>query len=324
MKIINILKTMNTKTRIISIFSAIAAVGIVTVIIITLSDDAPLIENNLSQEKSDEITGTTDPENNTQEPTESTESDVIHELSESPEPLPQILEQLPLPDQIELLEQLQSVPTDDRNTVQETIPSNPIIVEERVIIRFGRYDWRVLEIRDGKALIITDKLTENRAYHNDWTDITWENSDLRAYLNGEFYGSFNEADRRRIAETPVINNDNPWYGTAGGNNTMDRIFLLSIDEVLRYFGDSGSLTDRPAEDNWFISDRYNQNRITRHTDDDYNWDDDHGNWWWLRSPGEEGVRAAYVFDDGILYIDGYYVRRNFLSVRPALWLNLET
>ena len=35
-------------------------------------------------------------------------------------------------------------------------------------IQFGKFIWRVLEIQDGKALIITDKIIEQRSYHNEY------------------------------------------------------------------------------------------------------------------------------------------------------------
>ena len=33
-------------------------------------------------------------------------------------------------------------------------------------IRFGRYDWRVLDIQNDMALIITDEIIEQRVYHD--------------------------------------------------------------------------------------------------------------------------------------------------------------
>lgn len=98
--------------------------------------------------------------------------------------------------------------------------------------------------------ILTDRVViENMAYHHEFVDVTWETSSIRQYLNGDFFNNFSQADRARIRETYVINNDNPWTfdgmgNTPGGANTTDRIFLLSIDEVLRYFGDSGILNSR--------------------------------------------------------------------------------
>jgi hypothetical protein len=151
---------------------------------------------------------------------------------------------------------------------------------------------------------------------------------LHDYLNGVkqnrgigFYDSFSPSDRTRIAQTLISTNNNPWFGAYGGNTVNDRIFLLSIEEVVEYFGDSGQLKNRPKDPKsaYFsganINDQYNSARIAT---------DEAGTawWWWLRSPGYSGD-AAYVFNDGtIRIIGGSEVGVGSGGVRPALWLNL--
>jgi hypothetical protein len=161
------------------------------------------------------------------------------------------------------------------------------------IIQFGGYDWRVLEVRDGKALLLSDRVFEPRHYHTESTDLTWETCSLRAYLNGEFYNSFSVNDRARIADTTVINNDHPWYGTPGGNNTTDKIFLLSTDEVRTY------LTD-------------NALRIALNASGE-------ASWWWLRSPGQSSNSAENVGSDGGFGNERDFFVNGISSVRPALW-----
>ena len=111
------------------------------------------------------------------------------------------------------------------------------------IIKFGGYDWRVLDIKDSKAFLVSDNILECREYNVESADsVTWENCTLRAYLNGEFYNNtFIDSEKARIAESIVISNDNPLSRALNGNNTTDKVFLLSIGEVLRYFGDSGQI-----------------------------------------------------------------------------------
>jgi hypothetical protein len=46
--------------------------------------------------------------------------------------------------------------------------------------------------------------------------------------------------------------------------------------------------------------------------------------WWLRSPGFISSIAAYVDYDGDVYDKSYILNRSSVSVRPALWLNLES
>jgi hypothetical protein len=162
----------------------------------------------------------------------------------------------------------------------------------------------------------------------------WAESDLRAYLNGEFMSRFSESDRARIAETLNENKDNQWWGAEGGADTSDRIFLLSLEEVVRYFGDSGQLGNRPSENTWYIDDKYNEARVAYAATDltytyaygggtTYTYEAGTASWWWrLRSPGFDGYGAAGVRDDGNINVGGGYVSDGNGGVRPALWLNL--
>ena len=192
------------------------------------------------------------------------------------------------------------------------------------IIEFGKYKWRILDINDGKALIITEDLIGYRPYNNiaftdrlDWFDITWEDCDIREYLNGDFFeSSFNVDERNKIAITINVNKNNQEFGYPGGNETTDKIFLLSIDEVVKYFGDSGKLENSNARMyNWEINDRYNSNRAIKKTSE-------MPLVWWLRSPGGATNCAAHVCDEGRINLGGSNVDSH-LGVRPALWLNLE-
>jgi len=109
-------------------------------------------------------------------------------------------------------------------------------------IQLGGHDWRVLEIRDGRALILSEEILERRPYHTHLVEITWEHCSLRTYLNRQFYdNTFTTDEKNRIVDVRNSNPANPWYGTRGGENTIDRVFLLSLEEVVRYLGDSGQL-----------------------------------------------------------------------------------
>ena len=184
------------------------------------------------------------------------------------------------------------------------------------IMSFGGHNWRVLDVQGGRALIITERIIDFRAYHERREAVTWEVSTIRHYLNNQFFNNFNTTDRARIAETRIANNNNLWFGTHGGNDTNDRIFLLSIEEVIRYFGDSGYLWNRPDTMLW-IDDRYNIARIAN---------DAGGNisWWWLRSPGYNSSGAASIDSGGRVGINGGHLRAltDDGGIRPALWLNL--
>lgn len=198
-------------------------------------------------------------------------------------------------------------------------------------IEFSKYKWRVLDIKNSAALIITEDIVELRAYHDKPGDITWADCELRNYLNGEFLENFTEEDRSKIIPATVVNSDNPWFGTNGGDDTEDKIFLLGIEEaVCKYFGDSSKNLRIPngKYKYWFTrKDVNNDKRISAYLG--------HIWWWWLRSPGRKPVKAVYVHGDGNIGIQGNNALKCNLSgvyhpvnkdvrggVRPALWMKL--
>lgn len=195
-------------------------------------------------------------------------------------------------------------------------------------LSFGGYNWRVLDIQNNTALIITEDIIEQRPYHVAYKDITWADCALRKYLNGEFYDKFNVTDKSRII--PVINKnpDNQWYGSKGGADTQDSVFLLSIEEVVcRYFGDSSSKLHKRGKNQRYWFERKDENNSKRIAGLEANkggiW------WWWLRSPGRVNIKAVYIHGDGNIGIQGNNILKGNISdgkctggVRPALWLKL--
>lgn len=199
------------------------------------------------------------------------------------------------------------------------------------IISFGEYDWRVLEIKDNTALIMTEYIVAQHPYHDFKGDVTWADCSLRKYLNNEFYKGFTQADQLRIKPVLNKNPDNQWYASTGGGDTKDYIFLLSIEEVVcKYFGDSSkNLENRSARQRYWFQKKDPNNYKRGTTFDGYVW------WWWLRSPGRDNRRAVYIHGDGNVGIQGNgtfgyssntihpLTDDNSGGVRPVLWLSLK-
>ncbi|MCL2063739.1 MAG: DUF6273 domain-containing protein [Candidatus Cloacimonetes bacterium] len=182
------------------------------------------------------------------------------------------------------------------------------------IITFGAYEWKVLDIQDNKALIVTESILMRRQYHTQGGSNSWADSSLRYYLNNVFYYSsaFSNNDRSRIVQVSNTNENNQWYGTQGGEDTLDKIFLLSIAEVVQYFGDSGQLENRPHPYAWFITDQFNSNRIAL-----FNGFADN---WWLRSSGSNSGNTSYISESGEVNMEGGSVFFS-LGIRPASWIS---
>jgi hypothetical protein len=195
------------------------------------------------------------------------------------------------------------------------------------IILFGGYKWRILDIKENTALIITEYIIEMRPYHDSYKAITWADCSLRNYLNCEFFNKLSKTEQSKIV--PVINKnpDNHWYGTKGGKDTNDSIFILSLEEVTcQYFGDSSSKLFNPGKKQryWFErKDENNSKRMAKFEGDKWN------SWWWIRTPGRVSVKAVYIHGDGNIGIQGNNILKGNIAdgkcvggVRPVLWLKL--
>jgi hypothetical protein len=164
------------------------------------------------------------------------------------------------------------------------------------IITFGAYNWRVLEVKDGKVLLLTENIIDLRWYHNEFADITWADCELRNYLNNEFYNQFNPDEKENIVSVTNNNPDNPWFRTKGGIDTRDNIFLLSLEEVCSYFGDSRIKLQNKDGQTWSIDDENNEKRQATYGNNFH--------WWRLRSPGYYGRTGSSVSSNGNVYVRG--------------------
>jgi hypothetical protein len=197
---------------------------------------------------------------------------------------------------------------------------------QKMRVTIDGIDWLVLDVKDGKVLIFSEKVLEERAYNTEDKAITWEQCTLRKYLNNEFYNKLGTA-KAAIATTNNQNPNNQWYGISGGNSTTDKVFLLSLEEVDYYFGNSRDYKNErrkkydngkyiSSNDGYYISNNFDNSRTAHNMNKE-------ACWWWLRSPGDISSRAAGVGGDGGVSIDGIIVSHgNGGGVRPALWLNL--
>ena len=185
-------------------------------------------------------------------------------------------------------------------------------------------EWLVLARNGNKALLISRYGLDAQPYNTDYTSVTWETCTLRTWLNGTFYNkAFSSAEQAAILTTNVDNSKNQCYSgwsTSSGNNTQDKVFLLSYAEANKYFGvtydNSSNTKSRVAPTAYAIAQGAWTSYSNKTTDSTY------AGWWWLRSPGTYQDYAAIVYFVGSL--DFNYVDSDSGSVRPALWVNLES
>lgn len=178
--------------------------------------------------------------------------------------------------------------------------------------------FRVLDEKDGKLLILSENVLDCQPFNKNSESSVWESSFIRKYLNEDFLKScFSDKEASLIVDTEVVNSDNPEFGTHGGQNTVDKVFLLSVDEVEKYFNDSTPCAKPTlyARSNgaYYFDYAYNERGL-------YNFN---GNTtWWLRTPGKLGTYGARVNLFGAIFFgEDDMVFSHNVGVRPAMWVD---
>lgn len=180
--------------------------------------------------------------------------------------------------------------------------------------------WRILSESDGSAFILADGIIANKAY-DAGEDINYKNSDIRAWLNGEFLNTaFGEAAKGIIKTTEV---DNSAYSTGySGNpyvceNTFDKVFLLSYREAVNSeYGFSSDGEDYDTARRMTVSDYARSTGAIMDTSSYFGCGG-----WWLRSPNNYGGEYVRCIAYGG-YDASYHVRNDFSGVVPALNITL--
>ena len=191
------------------------------------------------------------------------------------------------------------------------------------VVKFGNYEqdnntkngkeeieWIVLDVQNGKSLLLCKHLLDEKPYNTTISRVTWESCTLRSWLNGYFINVAFTAEEQSAILTTTVDNSNAQgysdYSTNGGNNTQDKIFLLSYHEAFeQYFTNNGermcAATDYAIAQGAYTSNSYGG--------------------WWLRSPGSYQGGAMQVAYGGYRHLN--YVNR-VSCIRPAFWIDLES
>ena len=188
-------------------------------------------------------------------------------------------------------------------------------------IEFGNYpqeedgtekpiEWIVMKKEGNQVLLLSKYVLDAKPYNEEVEEVTWETSDIRKWLNNEFYTTaFNKAEKAKIQTSLIKNEDNSEYGTSGGNDTEDKVFLLSEKEA----------------ETLFSNDKKRIAKATEYAEESGVYgNEEKAACWWLRSPGYYSGCAAGVYYYGWVSRDGDSVDVNIDGVRPALHLNLQS
>lgn len=195
-------------------------------------------------------------------------------------------------------------------------------------VKFGQYEqdnntkngkeeieWEVLDVENNKALLIS-KYALARESYNSASKVTWGSCTLREWLNNTFLNNAFSAKHQEIILTSTVSADkNPtYYNIDPGNDTTDKVFLLSITEAEKYFSTDEARKCVPTEyakaNGAYTSSSYTAGGAATC-------------WWWLRSPGSHQDYATNVDDDGSVSYFGNDVILGGGCVRPAMWVSID-
>ncbi len=191
-------------------------------------------------------------------------------------------------------------------------------------IRFGSYEqdnnkangkedieWIVLSKDKNRTLVISKYALDCKPYNTKYKSITWETCSLRKWLNSSFINTaFSAEEKEIIAATVVTAYQNPTYDkTKPGEDTQDKIFLLSINEASEYFASDDARICKPTK--YAVANGAYTSGINSTCA------------WWLRTGGLNQGRAANVYIQGLLEEYGADIDCQTYAVRPAMWINTD-
>ena len=173
--------------------------------------------------------------------------------------------------------------------------------------------WKVLDKQDDKMLLLSLYGIDAMNYNNKDEDIDWEHSSIRKWLNNDFYQNcFNDKEKAKILDTYNLNTSNPFTNISAGNNTKDKIFFLSYDEVMKY--KTQALDNMSRIPKLYLPFKNKPRR----------------GYWYLRTPGDSESKVLLVAGSGGVNVEGSSVFDNKtyeetdIAIRPAMWISIDS
>ena len=191
-------------------------------------------------------------------------------------------------------------------------------------IRFGSYeqdndlengdeeiDWIVLDREGDIVTLLAEKGLDCIQFNTTYKNVTWETCTLRTWLNQTFmYRAFSEEQRGMIVETETPTEINEWFPeTEPGNDTVDRIYLLSISEAKNYFPSGSQRLMKPTA--YALAKGCHMDTMS------------HNGWWWLRTQGRDQIAAVFITDWGSPQMRGANVDYVAGCVRPCMRIDVS-
>ena len=179
----------------------------------------------------------------------------------------------------------------------------------------GKYDkndskklieWRVLKkYNDGTAMVISDKILDGKTYNESNEEATWKDSNIRIWLNSDFYYDAFSSDEVIAIKQRYIRNDD--------SDTKNNVFLLSSDEAKSAEFGFSETSGNSSSQRTAMATPYAAHQAlggVEHNED-----------WWLRSVNDSNKTADVVTYEGGI---GSFPKNVVLGVRPVIYLDLNS
>lgn len=169
--------------------------------------------------------------------------------------------------------------------------------------------WTVLKVEEGRALLLADYCLMHTGFHDSYEEFTWEDSDMRDKLNKDFYlAAFSDGEKELIESVTLDNGENYIFSLGAGNETTDKVFLLSLDEAKELLT-ADVIKGVPTE-------AVKKSADLTHGKSSCNW--------WLRTQGSTNMKAVVVGYNEVINFPGLRGDIAEAGVRPAVWYKTET
>lgn len=198
----------------------------------------------------------------------------------------------------------------------EDISANDFInIQVGSEILFGQYEqdniesngkedieWIVLNNIGDECLLISKYVLDCVPFNEELKNTTWNSSYVRKWINTSFYNNaFSEEEKKHIKQSKSDTEYNPI------DNTIDKVFLLSVSEAEIYFSSDEERLTSATE--YSISkgiERKENNKC----------------WWWLRTVCEDSKYVMNVRTAGnIRYNPETAVNEKGYGIRPVIKLS---
>ena len=172
--------------------------------------------------------------------------------------------------------------------------------------------WRVLA-NDGNLFVVSDQNLDCIAYNTSVETVTWEECSLRKWLNSKFLDNAFTTQEQDAVHESLVENEDGAKGSEAGADTYDKVYLLSIYEVIDPgLGFPDDWKDKGGTRVALNTEYTKSKRALTGTD--------MSGAWWLRTPGD-AKNAANVFNEGNVFVRGGSVDNFIFAVRPAMNIN---